>query len=79
MDNKNFPAFPIVMRPGTDEQESFGGMTKREWFAGMALAGQLAHIDNAPTSDFEGAAKYCVKMVDALLAELEKQPASDKK
>lgn len=44
------------------------GLTKREYFAGLAMQG-LAFKFNAPD---EKLAEWSVKMADALLAELEK-------
>ena len=47
---------------------NFGrGLTKREYFAAMAMQGCLSNIDNAPITDFKSAAKYCVNMADALI------------
>lgn len=42
--NENF-AFPKVV-PGTDINQN--GLTKFEWFAGMALQGILANVDLKP-------------------------------
>lgn len=64
--------------------EMYGGLTKREWFAGMALQGLLANqgimegMSLAGSSDIEMVAKGIAAMAkghaDALLAELNKKP-----
>lgn len=51
--------------------ESSGGMTYRQWLAGMAMQGLLANdSDRRP----ENIAKDAVEYTDALIAELNKQP-----
>lgn len=62
MANNNFnaPAFP-------DEKNS--GLTKREYFAAMAMQGYLASYGRA---NAEHVAKIAVECADALLTELEK-------
>jgi hypothetical protein len=52
--------------PGVDAS----GLTKREWFAGMALQGILAHAYN--DASYEGAARDAVVHADELLKELAK-------
>ncbi len=63
MKNGEQRAFPADARTHTD-----GGLTKREYFAGLAMQGMVM-------SDlkFEDMAHDAVKMADALLAELRKQ------
>jgi len=46
------------------------GLTKREYFAALAMQGLLANRDNAPVSDFKYAAKYSLQMADALIEAL---------
>lgn len=46
------------------------GLTKREYFAGLAMNGYLSCIDVDAT--MEEVAKYSVKQADAILAELDK-------
>ena len=43
------------------------GMTKREYFAGLAMQGQIAHYGSANS---EAVAKLAVKAADALIIEL---------
>jgi hypothetical protein len=63
MTNGERRAFPADEHTHTD-----GGLTKREYFAGLAMQGMVM-------SDlkFEDMAHDAVKMADALLAELRKQ------
>lgn len=64
MNNSKKPAFPVPYSQCKQEE----GMTKREWFAGMALQGIIASRSNAYHSgnDIEQA----VKIADGLLAKL---------
>jgi hypothetical protein len=81
---KNEPVFPttrigqLVYPTHTkDEIGQFGGLTKREYFAGLAMS----NLCNTFFDDNEfllhgpietGVAKYAVAYADALIAELEK-------
>lgn len=74
------PAFPHDDTGGTATRP---GLTKRELFAAMALQGMdlgphsysPAGIERRePQQDAETAAKSAVRIADALLAELEKDP-----
>lgn len=74
MANNNFnaPAFPFEYN---DEQ--FGrmntiGLTKREYFAAMAMQGYLAGYGLTECANAEHVAKIAVECADALLTELEK-------
>jgi len=69
-ENSNLPAFPVELT--NDDNIHVEGLSKREWFAGMAMQGLMANEQNAPVTDYEYAAKACIKMADALLAELDK-------
>jgi hypothetical protein len=51
------------------------GITWRDFFAGMALAGFLAMRDFDPNSKRSLVAARCIEMADALLAALEKEEA----
>lgn len=74
--NSKSQAFPTAFEYG----EKWGGdaiqetgLTKREWFAGMALQGFLASYAGHQTiPKAEMAASEAVAMADALLAELAK-------
>lgn len=40
--SKNIPAFPVQIRRTPSQIESYSGLTKRQWYAGMAMQGLLA-------------------------------------
>lgn len=67
-DNRNSAAHP------TSVTSYSGGMTKREYFAGQAMAGLCnAHMqDGTWAHDAKDVAIAAVEYADALLAELEK-------
>lgn len=86
MDNKNQPASPLMMQkigdneyrpsiPGDDKlwNTPMAGLTKREWFAGMALAGLSQNWDKGN----HDIALNAVLIADEVMAALEKQPAPD--
>lgn len=50
---------------------SFGGLTKREYFAGLAMQGYAA--SEIEFDDVSAMAKSAILFADTLLAELEKQ------
>ena len=56
------PAYPAA-------ESDYSGLTKREWFAGMALQGICAG-DTAPFMTDAEAAKKAVKLADATLEAL---------
>ena len=72
------PAYPTRTDGGYD----YGGLTKREWYAGMALMGLLAGTEQEHCSDEmtpeeveawrlsvrERDANWCFQMADAMLA-----------
>lgn len=67
--NGDMPVYP------GDGGEYHEGLTKREWFAGMALNG-MAVNGWGVQSELPGTgdiADACVRMADALLAELDKK------
>jgi len=60
-------AFPVL-------NKSYG-MTLRDWFAGMALAGMRAKTNvNSGPNDY---ARFAYQQADAMLAEREKPPRQD--
>jgi len=66
MSRANEPSFPQ-----TDRQFHFAsGLTKRELFAAMAMAGLLAN--ESREASFSGFAKDAIHFADALIAEFEK-------
>jgi len=78
--NTSSPAFPSDFRKhGADSDYCDFGLTKREYFAAMAM-GAIFHscivgkqLDGTPHTP-QTIAIECVKTADALLAELEKKP-----
>lgn len=82
----NATAFPVVdsivwATPGDATVGSTAGLTKREWFAGLAMQGLLAiplegggDCDERLMDSPVKAAACAVACADALLAELAKEP-----
>jgi hypothetical protein len=78
MENKNQPAYP-VSEEATDRIENgitiFSGLTKREYFAAMAMQGILAKCYTEGgfiKSEIEDIVHDSCAFADLLLAELEK-------
>lgn len=70
---KDEPAFPVKLKcyDGSGVHDHvLTGLTKREYFAGLALTGVLA--DRRAMCLPDDYAKDAVRIADALLAELEK-------
>lgn len=70
MHKKNNAAFPL---PGSTAElhTDFQGLTKREYFAGLAMQGELASQDNGEVwSDPRLLAQRSVELADALCKEL---------
>ena len=65
--NNGGPAFPIadVPYPNGNVQHGWNGMSLRDWFAGQALAGILAHPET--NDDIETAAVFSYAYADAML------------
>ena len=80
MENKNQPAFPIMetkeAQCSLDHKQfygnvkSIGGLTKREYFAGLAMQGMLTRNYVDRFGDMKGVAEAAVTAADALLAQL---------
>ena len=68
---KNEPAFPFF-----NDENLYQGITKREYFAAMAMQGMLANA-SYDTCSFAKIAKDSFSVTDAMLAESEKSD-SDK-
>jgi hypothetical protein len=68
------PAFPLISDEGYIIN---AGLTKREYFAAMALQGLLT--DNESPNSREEFAGYAVKFADALIEELSKTKTNEKK
>lgn len=67
---KDEPAFPRVVINTLDKEyhEPYQGLTKREYFAAMAMQGLLAH--SAYSNGIEDAADLAVQGADALIESL---------
>ena len=64
------PAFPHVeTMPFTQQSYMAGGMTLRDWFAGMAMA-QLCVAQNTATREQDAETAYTI--ADAMIAERSK-------
>ena len=73
MENGNKPAFSVALRDnGNARHPEAMGLTKREYFAALAMQGICMNIQNWSRNRDE-AAEAAVKMADALLKEIEKQ------
>lgn len=70
MSNKDDQAFPAAEN---DYCPGWFGLTKREYFAALALEGLLSSLVPADEITYPDLAKCAVKSADALLLELEKQ------
>lgn len=71
MISRNQPAFPRVESGGHDEV-AYNGLTKREYFAGLAMQGYISNSHNGAPRGFEDVAERSRKFADALLLELQK-------
>ena len=63
------PAFPQPVHGdeyGDTRHTGIPGMTLRQWYAGQALAGNLAHPDSI--TDEKAHARFAFKIADAMIA-----------
>ncbi len=63
-DGDGGPAFPIAMHY---DFENYAGMSLRDWFAGQALSGMMAHKDSSQWTSHE-VANDCYLHANAMLA-----------
>lgn len=69
MNISDMPAFPVDTKRGVIDFKNHNGLTKREYFAAMAMQGSITRgRDNQ-----DDIAKWAVEYSEALLAELEKK------
>lgn len=68
--NRHEPAFPTQMWDEENKEATWldGGLTKREYFAGLAMQGMVSRGPYLPKEMVEA-----IKYADALLLELEKK------
>lgn len=77
MENSDNPAFPMV-NPKYDgnwnKEPIINGLTKREYFAGLAMQGILSGNDYRPDIEnhLKAIAAYSIIVADALLKQLKK-------
>jgi hypothetical protein len=83
MAGESEPAFPsaVAVGPAGDvHQGQFFGISKREWFAGMALQGILSDartlgaVGKQSGDGNENVATYCYNLADAMVAAGGKEP-----
>lgn len=77
MKNSDRPIYPQLQVASGDyikTQEDFKGLTKREYFAGLAMQGVLSHNhpQNPTPNQAEEIVKYAIGLADALLEVLSK-------
>lgn len=81
MSTKNYPAFPVEYKHWEHlDPPHILGLTKLEWFAGMALQGMLAYSHINPNSgnfvencSIEQAAQCAFSYAEAMITEGEKR------
>jgi len=77
MNNSDLPIYPTGHQnnDGTLDPYHYSGLTKREYFAGVAFQGITSNSSFVPNDeDVKYAAALSVKAADALLLELSKTP-----
>lgn len=72
MSDYSGPAFPTVMHAQEYQTYTVEGITKREWFAGMAMQGLCATEQGYVNLDQSDVAGLAVLQADAMIAELAK-------
>lgn len=76
---KDEPAFPVERQFDCPHCKAAGqyktsGLTKREWFAGLAMKGILMNPDWS-THSIENVSTYATNQADSLIAKLESDDA----
>lgn len=69
--NPSDPAFPKLPTSQSDMGQSWPGLSKREWFAGMAMQGLL--VGAKKEQNIKNVVNDAVSTADALVAELSNQ------
>jgi hypothetical protein len=68
-----FPVPPATFSPTGDMAFATEGLTKREWFAGLAMQARLTHSICAFEDPFKVTAEWAFDMADAMIDEMEKK------
>jgi hypothetical protein len=68
-ENSQLGAFPIDVVEGRNNHQR--GLTKREWFAGIALQGLLAACDHSVPVDVYPICDLALEVADGMLKTLE--------
>ncbi len=74
------PAFPNENSENGETQwaNGLGGMSLRDWFAGMALQGEVANPNSSDEKyHSEWVVNKCYKLADAMIAERKRRMTSD--
>lgn len=66
--NDGGPAFPMVVVNGFNSVSPEGGMSLRDWFAGMAMQGCIAADASGGISN-GNITEFAYKVADAMIAE----------
>lgn len=72
VENKDLPAFAAVGYDALGGGYSQDGLSKREYFAGLAMQGLLSNPGQIDTTNFEWVAEHAVGYADKLLDTLSK-------
>lgn len=72
MENKDMPAMPFL--PTQDRHDRTSGLTKREYFAGLAMQGLMVNVgrNGFHMEEMRSVADKALDAADALLEELSK-------
>ena len=72
--NNGGPAFPYRDEDGEGGFDQYSGISMRDWFAGQALNGIIAHPGMEPDdASKKGCAMLAYEYADAMIAERNKQ------
>lgn len=70
--NPNDPAFPCKDVGNLLNPPELPGLTKREYFAALAMQGMLSNVQYSATVSWDELVEQAAKYADALIAELSK-------
>jgi len=68
--NAEQPAFPIIETNGNGETSVAVGLTKREYFAGLAMQGIWASVKDDAFENYVNVARMAINQADELLKQL---------